>query len=207
MSSFRARSPAWGLSSTKQSRSPKRNPRLTASSGAAGARTAHAAASSRRRLRCRGSIACCARATTGHPAFDQLRGHRLEPVILVIGPAIFDCDVLALNIASFGQAFAERGDQERILLGCRAAENADNGPGLLRARGLRTEDRCGHRAAEKRDELAALHSITSSAWASTLCGISSPSNFAVLRLITNWKRVGCTTGTSDGSSPSRMRPA
>jgi hypothetical protein len=48
--------------------------------------------------------------------------------------------VLALDIAGFGQAFAERGDQERILLGCRAAENADNGPGLLRAHGLRTDD-------------------------------------------------------------------
>src|SRR5262249_52877817 len=117
--------------------------------------------------------------------FDQLRCHRLEPVILVIGPAIFDCDVLALNIASFGQAFAERGDQERILLGCRAVENADNGPGLLRAQGLRTEDRCRRRTTEQSDERAPFHSITSSARAISVGGTSRPSAFAVLRLMTN----------------------
>src|SRR5262249_12378393 len=51
---------------------------------------------------------------------------------------------------------------------------------LLPARRERTR---GRRAAEKRDELAALHSITSSARASTVEGISRPSALAVLRLI------------------------
>jgi hypothetical protein len=52
------------------------------------------------------------------------------------------------------------------------------------------------RPAEQRDELALLHSITSSARASTVVGISSPSVFAVLRLITNSYLVGACTGTT-----------
>src|SRR5262249_46651535 len=101
----------------------------------------------------------------------------------------------------------ERGDQERILLGCRAAENADNGPGLLRARGLRTEDRCRRRATEHRDELAALHSMTSSAMASMPGGMVRPSAFALLRLMINSNLESCTTGRSAAFSPLRMRPA
>ena len=51
---------------------------------------------------------------------------------------------------------------------------------LLRAR----RERPRRRAAKKRDELAPSHSITSSARASSIGGISRPSAFAVLRLIT-----------------------
>src|SRR5262249_14783194 len=77
--------------------------------------------------------------------------------------------------------------------------------GLLRARHERPRCRC---AADKRDELAAPHySITSSARASSVGGISRPSARAVLRLITSSNLVACTTGRSDGFSPLRMRPA
>src|SRR5215831_2892860 len=86
-------------------------------------------------------------------------------------------------------------------------ERHDNGEGArwidLRAR--RERPRC--RAAEQCDELAPLHSITSSASASNLSGTSSPSAFAVLRLITNSNFVGCMTGRSAGFSPFRIRPA
>src|SRR5260221_5417257 len=58
---------------------------------------------------------------------------------------------------------------------------------LLRARRERPRSR---RAAEERDELAPLHSITSSAPASTACGNSTPSALAVLRLITSSNLVG-----------------
>src|SRR6516164_1988785 len=51
------------------------------------------------------------------------------------------------------------------------------------------------------------YSITSSARAESVGGISNPSVFAVFRLITNWKLVGCITGRSPGFSPLRMRPA
>ena len=61
------------------------------------------------------------------------------------------------------------------------------------------------RSAEQRDELPPLHSITSSARASREGGISSPSALAVLRLMTNSIRVGCSTGNSAGVAPRRIR--
>jgi hypothetical protein len=45
----------------------------------------------------------------------------------------------------------------------------------------------------------AFHSITSSAMASTVGGISRPSALAVLRLITNRYFVGACTGRSEGT--------
>ena len=49
------------------------------------------------------------------------------------------------------------------------------------------------------------HSITSSARASSVGGISRPSALAVLRLITSSNRSGAWTGSPLGFSPSRMR--
>jgi hypothetical protein len=63
----------------------------------------------------------------------------------------------------------------------------------LRARCERPRRR---RAAEQRDELAPLHSITSSARASTVAGTSRPSALAVLRLIGSSYLVGACTGRS-----------
>jgi hypothetical protein len=50
------------------------------------------------------------------------------------------------------------------------------------------------------------YSITSSARASSLSGNERPSVFAVLRLITNWNFIDCTTGRSAGFSPLSTRP-
>src|SRR6516225_2859011 len=72
---------------------------------------------------------------------------------------------------------------------------------LLRARRERPR---GRRAAEQRDELAPLHSITSSARASKIGEISKPKALAVLRLITNSNLVPCWIGKSDGFAPLRM---
>jgi hypothetical protein len=52
---------------------------------------------------------------------------------------------------------------------------------------------------------ASLYSITSSARASTVGGMSRPSAFAVLRLMTSSYLVGACTGKSAGYSPLRMR--
>jgi hypothetical protein len=49
------------------------------------------------------------------------------------------------------------------------------------------------------------HSITSSALASTVVGISRPSALAVLRLTISSNLVGAYTGKSAGFSPLRMR--
>jgi hypothetical protein len=57
--------------------------------------------------------------------------------------------------------------------------------------------------AEPHDELP--HSITSSARASTVGGISMPSALAVLRLMISSYLVGACTGRSAGFSPLRMR--
>ena len=51
----------------------------------------------------------------------------------------------------------------------------------------------------------ACYSITSSARARSVAGISRPSAFAVLRLMTNSYLVGAWTGRSAGLSPLRMR--
>src|SRR2546422_5010502 len=49
------------------------------------------------------------------------------------------------------------------------------------------------------------HSITSSAWASSVGGTSMPSALAVSRLITVSYLVGACTGRSTGFSPLRVR--
>src|SRR5215467_1668478 len=68
---------------------------------------------------------------------------------------------------------------------------------LLRAR----RHRPNRRAAEQRDECAPLHSITSSARASSIGGTSRLSALAVLRLMINSNLVGCSTGRSAGLAP------
>src|SRR6516162_4829530 len=62
----------------------------------------------------------------------------------------------------------------------------------------------GCRAAEKRDEFAALHSITSSARNKIDVGTDTPIALAVFKLSTNSKLVGCSTGRSDGFAPLRI---
>ena len=54
-------------------------------------------------------------------------------------------------------------------------------------------------------DIASLHSITSSAVASSDCGTVRPSAFAVLRLIISSYLVGACTGMSAGFSPLRIR--
>jgi hypothetical protein len=63
------------------------------------------------------------------------------------------------------------------------------------------------KAAEQRDELASLHSITSSARASSVAGISMSIVRAVFRLMMKSNLVARWTGSSPGFSPLRMRPA
>ena len=52
-----------------------------------------------------------------------------------------------------------------------------------------------------RQSSTCVYSITSSARASTECGISIPSALAAFRLMTNSKFVGCSTGKSAGFAP------
>src|SRR5437764_1137109 len=121
----------------------------------------------------------------------------------MVGPAVFDGIVLTLDEIGFLQALAERGHAvvRHVSEGFIAEKSHHRHRWLLRPRSERP--RC--RTADQLDELPPLHSITSSARASTVEGTSRPSALAVLRLITSSYLVGACTGRSTGFSPLRMR--
>src|SRR5262249_43891725 len=91
--------------------------------------------------------------------------------------------VLAFEITRFfTEPFKKRGGLALGRTGRHTADKADyRHRRLLRVR----RERPRSRAAEQRDELAPVHSITSSASASSLSGIWRPSVLAVCRLITS----------------------
>src|SRR5258708_156758 len=60
------------------------------------------------------------------------------------------------------------------------------------------------RAAEKRDEIAPVHSITSLARAMNVGVSSRPSALAVLRLTASSNLTGCSTGRSAGLVPCKI---
>src|SRR5262249_46669608 len=127
-----------------------------------------------------------------------------QSVGLVLRPAILDRHILALDVAGFTKALAECGQISCTIDRRRAAEDPDAGHRrLLRARCERP--RRG-RAADERDELPPLHSITSSARASSVGGTSRPSSLAVWMLVMNSNLAAWITGISAGFSPLRMRP-
>src|SRR5262249_40665929 len=109
----------------------------------------------------------------------------------------------AIDETGFAQAQAECCHKIGPRLRRTRMEKSNHRHRLLRARRQRPH---GRRATEQRDELAADHSITSSASESRLSEILTPSALAVFRLITNWNLVDCSTGKSAGLAPLRMRP-
>src|SRR5262249_45240641 len=90
----------------------------------------------------------------------------------------------------------------RVILG-KPDQHADAPHPLALLRSRRQRPR--RRAADERDEVAALHSMTSSARASSDAGTSRPSALAVLRLTTSSYFVGACTGRSAGFSPLSIR--
>src|SRR2546421_8156116 len=126
-----------------------------------------------------------------------------QSVGLVLSPAILDRHILAVDVAGSTKALAECGQIACTIDRRRAAKESNHRHRLLRARRKRPRR---PRAAEKRDELAPPHSITSSARASSVGGTVRLSALAVLRLMTSSNLVGCITGRSLGLAPLRMRP-
>src|SRR5262249_6892207 len=125
----------------------------------------------------------------GHLTCNQISRHRRQSVIVALRPTIFDQDILTFDVAEFTEPFAERGDVVSIRVGPCATQQADHRHRwLLRARRERPRSR---RAAEQRDELAARHSITSSARPSRVGGTVTPRAFAVFWLITSSILVAC----------------
>src|SRR5262249_2683821 len=134
---------------------------------------------------------------------DQFARQRLELFDRAI--AIVDIQIATLRVAQAAQAIDEGGVV--LLQTQRKERDARTGVGRAGLRRARRE-RPRRRAAEQREEFApAVHSITSSARASTVAGMSKPSALAALRLMTSSNLTGCITGKSAGFVPLRMRPA
>src|SRR5262249_15388496 len=112
--------------------------------------------------------------------------------------------VSALDIARLLQALTECIQHGPVSVERCAVEKPDHRQRrLLRVRRERPRN-C--RAADQRDELAPLHSITSSASCWRCSGTSRPSALAVCRLMTNSNLVACTTGRLAGFALLRTRP-
>src|SRR5262249_30578364 len=139
-----------------------------------------------------------------HLTMNQVGRKCWQAIVMILRPAVLDRHIPPLHIAGLRKTLEKWRGKRRICVGRRAGEKSNHWHRrLLCSCGERPR---GCRAAEQRDELAAaVHSITSSARASTLVGISSPSALAVLRLITSLYLVAAWTGSSAGFSPLRMR--
>src|SRR5262249_16724722 len=136
----------------------------------------------------------------GNLAAYQLGCQRRKSIILAIGPAIDNGHVLAFNIAGFRQGTMKSAQPVRDGVSRRRIEKSDHRHRTLRARRQRPRGR----AAEERESVAPLHSITSLARSSIEVGTSSSSTLAVLRLRTNSKFVAPSNGRSAGLAPLRI---
>src|SRR5262245_31955291 len=99
-----------------------------------------------------------------------------QSVDMVLGPTVLDRYISTLEKAYLVQALSECGHEFLTVIERSAAQNSDHRHRLLRSRRRRPRRR---RAAKQPDELAAPHSITSSAVASNCGGSSRPSILAV----------------------------
>src|SRR5262249_11176753 len=119
--------------------------------------------------------------------------------------SILDPKIAVLRPSPFFKSLAESGNPcfaFRIIFGEGYQHtDAPNTIRLLRVRRERPRRRC---AAEERNELAALHSITSSARTRKDSAIVRPIAFAVLRLMTSSNLVGSSTGRSAGLVPFKI---
>jgi len=123
------------------------------------------------------------------------------------GPASVNLHVAADAPAGLLETLQERPDAglKFQIVRSRGQENADAPHPLALLRARRERPR-GSRAAEQRDERAPLHSITSSASASSVGGTVRLSAFAVPMLMTSSNAVGCMTARSAGVVPLRILP-
>src|SRR5262245_36381024 len=123
---------------------------------------------------------------------------------MAVGIASLDHEVTTLNKADIGKPLPYT--TQCLSIGTfRSDPEIANAYPLIRL-GKRHAKRCGLRpcrcrAAEQRDELAPVHSITSSAAASNLSGTVRPSIPAVEALMTSSNLLDCTCGIWAKTSP------
>src|SRR5262249_38895653 len=123
----------------------------------------------------------------GHFPTHEIGRKPRQPIVLTLSPPIVESDVLTFNKAFFVESLANDRNERSVDVRRTAAEQSNHRKRtLLRAR----HERPCCRAAEQGDELAPLHSITSSARASSGAGMSRPSALAALRLIASSYLVG-----------------
>src|SRR5262245_2808503 len=126
---------------------------------------------------------------------------------MAVGIASLEHEITALNETDIGKSLPHT--TQCLSIGTfRSNPEIANAYRLIRL-GKRHAERCGlrprrRRAAEQRDEVSALHSITSSAVARSVGGMWRPSDFAVLPLITSWNFVGRSIGSSCGFAPRKI---
>src|SRR5262245_62062351 len=113
-------------------------------------------------------------------AFGQIGCQRRQASEMAFGPPMFDRKVMTFHVARVPQALARRG--RPVCVGAWRGTVQEPNDRHCRLRPPRRDRPCRRRAAEQRDELAAPHSITSSARASSDGGTMRPSILAVLRL-------------------------
>src|SRR5262249_47765119 len=131
---------------------------------------------------------------------DELVRQLGKSRVVSLGIAVFEANVLALDIPEIIESLSKRID------GRPGLGRQDTDRDYFPSRPLRIgRERPSSRAAEQSDEVAAVHSITCSAPASSILGITMPRAVAVLRLITSSNLVGVCTGRSAGLAPRRMR--
>src|SRR5262249_33887615 len=129
-----------------------------------------------------------------------------QALVIPAWPALLDVDIATFDPPEILQAPAERRHAELafgVLLRQPRNQHAD-AVHLLALLGARREGPRRRAARDQRDERAPLHSITSSARASSVGGIVRPSARAVIRLITRPNVVGCSTGKLAGFAPRRI---
>src|SRR5262249_53958570 len=131
---------------------------------------------------CREHRSSVHRDNDGHLTTNQFGRHRWQPIISALRPAVFDRHVPALDIARLLQALTECIQHGPVSLERCAVEEPDHRHRALLCAG---RERPRSRNADQYDELAPVHSITSSASASSLSGTWRPSALAVLRLSTS----------------------
>src|SRR5262249_15047845 len=138
-----------------------------------------------------------------HPAPNQLRCELWQSIRLILSPAVHYRDILSFDEADILQATVECAQAVSECLGRGAVEEANRRHGRLLCARRKWPGCCC--TAEQRDELAALHSITSSARPVSGSDTVSPSALAILRLRTSVYLTARVTGRSVGFSPLRMR--
>src|SRR5262249_9575297 len=136
---------------------------------------------------------------------EQLRDVFARSLGIAAAPARVDPRVAALGPAQLLQALQECRQTGLPFRSVGHAHEHPDAPEAIRLLRTRQERPRSRRTAERRDELASCHSITSSARVISDGGRSRPSALAVLRLIVSSILVGNSIGKSPGLAPLRIR--